>query len=119
MNNKESFIKIKIQPMSTNKAYRGRRFKTDSYKKYEFAVKCCMPKRITIPDGPLRINYIFGMSSQLADVDNPIKPLQDILQSRFGFNDKRVFFIQAEKIIVAKGEEFIAFHIEPYAECCI
>jgi len=48
----------------------------------------------------------------LADWDNPIKPFQDILQKRYGFNDKDIFRAVVEKVKTHKGEEFVYFDIK-------
>lgn len=104
---------LKIKPLSVNEAFQGRRFKTDKYKQYE---KLCLLtlKPFTIPEGDLEIHFTFGFSSKLSDVDNPIKPILDILQKKYGFNDSRVFKITSEKEIVKKGSEFIDIKIMPY-----
>lgn len=39
------------------------------------------------------------------DWDNPIKPLQDILQKKYGFDDKDVVKALIHKIKCKKGEE--------------
>lgn len=48
-----------------------------------------LPK-ITIPPPPYRVTYEFGLSSKLADWDNPVKPAQDVLQKKYGFNDRDI-----------------------------
>ena len=74
------------------------------------------PSKTIIPKGKLQIIYIFGLSSSLADNDNPIKPFQDILQAKYGFNDKLIYKTIIEKIDVEKSREFICFEIIPYNE---
>ena len=76
-----------------------------------------LPKRskISIPKrGPLEIHYEFGVSSPLFDVDNAIKPFQDVLQIKYGFNDRRIMYLTAKKEHVGKGEEYIRFSIDKY-----
>jgi len=68
-----------------------------------------LPKKIDIPEGKLKLVLEFGVSSKLADWDNPIKPFQDILQKKYGFNDNRVYEAIVKKVDVKKGEEFISF----------
>jgi hypothetical protein len=46
-----------IKPMSVNEAWRGKRFKTDAYKYYEFECSMVLPGNIEIPDGPLEIYF--------------------------------------------------------------
>ena len=71
-----------------------------------------MLPKLKIPTGKLEIIIIFGFSSSASDWDNPIKPFQDILQKRYGFNDSRVYKATITKEIVKKGHEFIEFYIK-------
>ena len=66
---------------------------------------------LKIPKGNLKVSYIFGFSSQLADLDNPVKAFQDILCKKYDFDDRRIFEINVKKEIVKKGAEFIRFKI--------
>lgn len=104
---------IQIKAMSVNDAYKGRRFKTKKYKNYELYLRCVLPV-IDLPEPPYSIHYTFGVSNIGSDVDNPIKPFQDVLQKNYGFNDKDIFQITATKKKVEKGHEFIAFEIYHY-----
>ena len=106
-----SNILLKVKPVSVNKCFQGRRFKTQDYKDYEELLLLMLPK-IKIPEGKLKIVYTFGMS-KLSDIDNPLKPLQDILQKKYGFNDRNVYKLEVEKVDVKKGEEFIKIEINP------
>ena len=105
-------MKINIKPLSVNECFQGRRFKNIKYKKYEKELIFMLPK-LQIPAGKLEITIIFGFSSSASDWDNPIKPFQDILQKRYGFNDSRVYKATVIKEIVKKGQEFIEFDIKP------
>lgn len=107
-------MKIQIKPLSVNQAWKGRKFKTAVYKSYELQMLSKLPKNYKIPDGALEINFKWGFSSKLADWDNPIKPMQDILQKKYNFNDSRIFKGIVEKEIVKKGEEYIYFKITKY-----
>lgn len=111
-------IKIYAKPLSINDAWKGRRYKTGEYKAYEALVFCelPLPKDVEIPEGPLEIRFEFGISNKCADWDNPIKPFQDILQKRYGFDDRRVFRGTAEKVIVPKGQEYVKFEIRSYGK---
>lgn len=106
-------IKVSIKPLSVNQAWQGKRFKTPAYKQYERDCLLLLPK-VDIPEGYLEAQYVFGFSSKLSDWDNPIKPMQDILQKKYEFDDKRIkkASIVIEK--VSKGEEFFAFNFIPY-----
>lgn len=106
---------INIKPLSVNRAYQGRRFKTPEYHAYERAVMA-MLRPMVIPEPPLSVTYHFGMSNVTADIDNGIKPFQDLLQKRYGFNDRDIFRMVVTKSKVKKGSEFISFEIQPYLE---
>lgn len=103
-------IKINIKPLSVNEVWCGKRFKTPAYKNYEKAVTLMLPK-ITIPEGPLKIIFRFGFSNVMSDWDNPVKPLQDIMQKKYGFNDKEIFEAHVQKVKVPKGQEYFEFEI--------
>lgn len=107
-------IKIDIKALSVNRAWKGRRFKTDDYKFYEIGVTYLLP-RMNIPKGKLEIFIEFGFSSKAADVDNPVKPFVDILQKKYKFNDKMIYSLHLKKADVKKGKEYICFEIKKYA----
>jgi len=88
----------------------GKRFKTKKYKDYEKECLYRLPA-LTIPPPPLHIYYEFGFSNIQSDIDNPIKPFQDILQKKYNFNDADIFQITASKVKVKKSEEYIKFQI--------
>jgi Holliday junction resolvase RusA-like endonuclease len=100
--------------MSVNKAWQGKRFKTKTYKSYEQECLLLLPKVMAIPDGKLKVSLVFGVSSKLADADNPVKCFVDILQKKYGFNDNKIYKYDIEKKDVKKGFEYIAFKIESY-----
>ena len=103
-------VKINIVPLSVNKAWKGRRFKTDAYKAYEYEMMFVrLPKKIELPEPPFEFILSFGFSSSLSDWDNPVKILQDILQKRYSFNDKLIKRAVVDVYDVPKGQEFIEF----------
>jgi len=104
-------IFIETKPLSVNDAWQGRRFKTNEYKTYERKMLWLLPQR-KLPEPPFRIYYEFGFSNPLADYDNPCKPLGDILQKKYGFNDKLIHEAHIKKVIVKKGKEYIKVRIE-------
>lgn len=61
---------------------------------------------------PIELSLVVGLSNMASDVDNVVKPFVDILQKKYGFNDKFIFRLIVEKKIVAKGAEFIEFYIK-------
>lgn len=106
-------IKVNIKPLSVNSAWIGRRWPTKEYSAWTKEACLKIPK-IKIPEGELELNLIFGVSNRAADIDNPQKTFIDALQKRLGFDDKRIYRLTAEKVIVKKGEEFIQFNINQY-----
>lgn len=107
-------IKLRIKPLSVNKAWQGRRYKTDDYKAYEKEVLYSLPNNIPIPESKMRIDIKFVFSSRGSDIDNPVKMFLDILQKKYGFNDSVIYDLRIKKDIVKKGSDFIQFSIRPY-----
>ena len=101
---------IKIKPLSVNQVWQGRRFKTKAYKDYEVELLYKLPK-LKIPKGKLRMDLEYGLSSKNADIDNPTKPIIDILQKKYGFNDKVIYQLNIKKVDVKKGGEYIKIKI--------
>ena len=104
-------MKINIKPLSVNECYQGRRFKNKAYKAYERELMYKIPKQV-IPKGKLKVSLMFGFSSKLSDVDNPVKNFIDVLQKRLGFNDRDIYEMTLKKEIVPKGKEFIEYEIK-------
>lgn len=103
--------KVMIKPLSVNEAWQGKRFKTPKYNTYERELLLKL-KPILIPLAPFKVCYEFGLSNVMSDWDNCIKAAQDILQKKYGFNDKDIFEANVKKVKVKKGEEYFAFKIE-------
>jgi Holliday junction resolvase RusA-like endonuclease len=104
--------KILIKPLSVNKVWQGKRYKTKEYKDYERLFLAMLPNKLKIPDGKLIAYYTFGVSNKNCDVDNFIKPMQDILSKKYEFNDNRIYRIIAEKVHVKKKDEYIEFKLD-------
>lgn len=107
----ESYTTVNIVPLTVNRAWQGRRFKTDRYKQYALAVSLMLPDNIIVPTGLFKIYYEFGMGVT-SDFDNPVKPFTDILQAKYKFNDRYIIEANIKKVIVKKGEEYIKFRFE-------
>lgn len=103
-------IEKKIKLLSVNQAWQGRRFKNKKYSEYEKSLLWTLPK-ISIPNfKEYYIVYIFNFSNKLSDWDNPIKPLQDILQKKYGFNDRDITIaLTFKKLVPKKDEGFIIY----------
>ena len=106
-------IALRIKPLSINECWRGRRFKTKEYQRYEKTLLLMLPN-IELPEPPFKVFYEFGLSNSCADIDNPVKAFSDILQKKYGFNDNKIYEMHVVKTKVKKGEEFIHFWIENY-----
>jgi Holliday junction resolvase RusA-like endonuclease len=104
---------LKVKPLSVNLAWQGKRFKTKAYESYEKEVLLLlpkMPKGYVIPE-MIKLTFTFGFSNKQADLDNPVKPMMDLLQKKYGFNDCQVYELEVFKKIVPKGMEYINFRI--------
>jgi Holliday junction resolvase RusA-like endonuclease len=111
-------IKMMIKPMSVNKAWQGKRYKTPAYKQYEKAINYLLPASLPNLSAKeisqckrLKVVIEYGFSSPLADIDNPTKLIIDIMQKKYGFNDRRIYEMHLFKKDVKKGQEYIKFEI--------
>jgi len=104
--------RLNEKPLSVNDAWKGKRYKTDEYKLYQTKLLWLLPKKIDIPDPPFEIYFKFGFSSTLSDWDNPVKPLQDILSKKYGFNDKLIRRGIVDTEIVPIGKEYFEFELK-------
>ncbi|MEE9532717.1 MAG: hypothetical protein V3W52_17195 [Syntrophobacteria bacterium] len=107
-------MRVDIKPLSVNRAWQGRRYKTPEYNRY-IADLMVILRPYNVPEGELSLTLTFGFSNKASDFDNPVKPFVDCLQKRYGFNDRMIkrCLIQVEH--VKKGEEFIEWDIKPLA----
>ncbi len=106
---------LNIKPLSVNKVWQGKRFKTQCYKDYETELFYLLPQKIEISK-KMKLQLVFGFSNKASDLDNPVKPFIDILQKKYGFNDKDIYRLEIEKKDVAKGEEYIGFNLLNYKQ---
>jgi len=106
--------RLDIKPMSVNEAWKGRRFKTDKYKKYRRDLLFILPNNINTPKERLMLMIEAGLSNKGADIDNVAKPFIDVLQEKYQFNDNQIYCLAMFKTDVKKGDEFINFKICEY-----
>jgi Holliday junction resolvase RusA-like endonuclease len=104
-------IRIDIKPLSVNLAWQGKRFKTDAYKQYEHDVLLMLPT-LKLPKAPYKLTLMVGFRNKASDLDNICKPFLDILQKKYGMNDKDIYELNLTKVIVLKKQEYIKFKIE-------
>ncbi len=98
-------INLNIKPLSVNKAWQGKRFKTPEYKKYEIQVLRLLPN-IEIKEFK-RLKITYGFSNMMSDIDNPTKLVLDLLQKKYNVNDRDLIYLVLHKEKTKKGEEFI------------
>lgn len=106
-------IKIDIKPLSVNDAWKGQRFKTDEYKRYQRTLLWLLPK-IAMPEPPYQVYYEYGFSNVLSDYDNPTKQFQDTICKKYKFDDHEIYQATIRKVIVPKGKEYVKFRIEHF-----
>ena len=109
VNTGKMIINLKIKPLSDNKAWQGKRFKTPDYKKYEIQMLRMLPDMEIKEFKQLKITY--GFSNMMADIDNPTKLVLDILQKRYNVNDRDLIYLVLHKVKTKKGEEFIEIEL--------
>lgn len=108
-------MRVNIKPLSINEAFQGRRFKSQKYKQYEKKLLLLL-ENIDVPKNKLlHFTFIVGYSNSQCDLDNFLKPLIDVMQKKYGFNDKMIYRLDVKKVIVKKGEEFIDYDIKDYS----
>lgn len=101
-------VQLNVKPLSVNEAWKGKRYKTRKYSLFEREMLLKLPACKI--DSCTELFIRFGFSSKLSDIDNPVKMVLDVLQKKYGFNDRDIFRLTVEKEIVKKGDEYI--HIE-------
>lgn len=104
-------MRLNIKPLSVNKCYRGRRFKSKEYDDYDKELMFTLPKLTISPNRKLSLYIKFGFSNKGSDIDNCVKVFLDCLQKKYGFNDNKIYKLLLEKEDVKKGEEFIEWEI--------
>lgn len=107
-------VRIDEKTLSVNEAWKGSRYKSDEYKAYQSKLLWLLPRKIDIPTPPFEIYFRFGFSSAASDWDNPVKPLQDILAKKYGFNDKLIRRAIVDTEMVPKGKEFFEFELKTF-----
>lgn len=104
-------MKIFYKPLTANRMWKGRRFKSDQYKQFERDMLFLLPK-FNMPEKPFSVIITFGMSNIASDLDNPCKACIDVMQKKYGFNDRDIMQLHLFKTKTEKGKEFINFTIE-------
>ena len=105
-------INLNKKALSVNKCWQGKRFKTIEYKQFEKELLLTLPNFEIDNLHDIKLSITFGYSNSLNDIDNGLKPLIDILQKKYNFNDRYIYELNVKKEIVAKGKEFILIKIK-------
>lgn len=107
-------IEVAIKALSINKAFKGRRFKTQEYKDYEQFLLYTLPKKDMIK-GMVNIHYKFFLKNhKITDCSNLVKCLEDILvKKKYIQDDRFVYKFSVEKIPSAIDR--IQIDIYPYS----
>ena len=107
---------IDMKPLTVNRAWKGRRYKSDQYTAFETELMYRLPPKLRgfdpTSNKKLEIFLEFGVSNSGSDWDNPIKPFVDVLQIKYGFNDKFIYDAVVRKRVVKKGLEYIKFELK-------
>lgn len=106
---------IKVKPLSVNKLWQGRRFKTSAYKAYEQELFYLLkPIKVAELGERVALKITFGFSSRRSDLDNALKGFLDICTKKYGIDDSRIYRLEVKKDIVPRGEEYISFVFAPF-----
>ena len=103
---------VYVKPLSVNAAWLGRKRKSGQYREYEKVMLEKLPPLQISKKIKLSISMVVYYSNSRSDIDNFIKPFLDILQTKYGFDDKQIYKLSVVKEIVAKGSEGITFKID-------
>ena len=109
-------IKLEVNPLSVNRAWKGRKFKTPIYKAFEVDVCKMLSVNDQDPiDGEVFVKYIFHIHNYgNTDTSNMEKTLSDMLVKRGYLKDDRyirAIYMRKER---ADGPEWIDIRIIPY-----
>jgi len=120
----DPFHIVKIKPISVNELYMHKalknktgilfvtRIKTSKFRKWQNDVHYLLPGNLKF-EGRLCLELEIAFSSANSDLDNGVKAIQDCLQTKYGFNDNKIYELKARKILVKKGDEYFRFHLYP------
>lgn len=83
------FQEVETKPLSVNKVWQGRRYKTKEYHQYERELGVLLGRRNGL-QGKVAVELDFHLrNASRTDIDNPVKPLLDILTKLDWFEDDR------------------------------
>ena len=80
---------IDIKPLSVNKCFQGRRFRTKDYLSYEKELSLKLGKLEKIKGYITVVIELYLVNDKRTDIDNVLKPLLDILTKKGAWEDDR------------------------------
>lgn len=91
-------LSLDIATVSQNRAWKGKRYKSDEYLAFEEEMLWKLPK-MTPLDGLIEVHYTFHMKNhKMKDIDNPVKICTDILvKSGIIKDDRYIYRMTIEK----------------------
>lgn len=101
-------IIIPVAPISINKCFQGRRFKTRESKEYDYAVALSIGGNHTpIKADWYEVHYDFHIKNfKMADADNLVKQIQDcIVRAKLIPDDRLIKRFTVEKFKAEEGQE--------------
>lgn len=111
-------ILLQVPPLSINKAFQGRRFKSDLYTQFEKDVtKILVPCSDPVDKTEMFVHYVYHIKNYgMTDTANMEKVLTDMLVKRgYLLDDRYIRAIYQRKERLQPGEdEWIDIIIEPY-----
>jgi len=111
-------FRLNIKPLSVNRAWGGRRFKSEAYQDYEMELSLALKKfnsfKMPLDKTELEVTYKFYLVNySMTDTGNLEKQLTDILvQNQFINDDRYIKRLVLEKYKSKK--DYIEIEIKPY-----
>lgn len=106
-------IKVKIRPMSINKSWQGRRFKTKEYKEWSKEISYLLKEqkiKKTTEAVEIKIDWYYKNAKRM-DIDNPLKVFLDsLVQNNIIDDDRNIWKLTIEKHI--SQEAYFLFSIK-------
>lgn len=97
---------INIKPISTNRLYQGRRYRTKNYKDWmDFAIISTPKKKMIKDKVSVFLDFYYRYAAR-SDIDNFLKGVLDMLCKKGWIEDDRfIYFLQVRKFIVKTEKE--------------
>lgn len=107
-------LNIPLKPLSVNKAWQGRRFKSEDYLDYEEDLNRLLRDNLAPLEGKIEVRYKFYLKNHSrTDNDNLVKPIQDILVKLKYIKDDRYIYRTIIEKYPSKND-YMEIEILPY-----